>query len=141
MWVIEVQKTRVSLPGMGARIKSARKRRRWTQQALADRLGVHLSTIARLETDRIGVSLPVFARLCRELEADPAELIGVEPRGSKAARVRTIAARLAGLSGEDLARVEDYLALLEKPRVSEEASRRGRYARNVAEPPPEYPSI
>ena len=50
-------------------VKTLRKRKEWTQQELAERLGVHRVTIVRIET---GVHQPLFFEAC--LMAD---LLGV----------------------------------------------------------------
>jgi DNA-binding XRE family transcriptional regulator len=50
-------------------VKTLRKRKEWTQQELAERLGVHRVTIVRIET---GVHQPLFYEAC--LMAD---LLGV----------------------------------------------------------------
>jgi transcriptional regulator with XRE-family HTH domain len=41
-------------PRLGTRIKRARERKRWTQQQLADRVGVNRKTVDNWENDRSG---------------------------------------------------------------------------------------
>jgi transcriptional regulator with XRE-family HTH domain len=48
-----------------ARLQQARELRSWTQTALAQQVGVHLSAIAQLETGRIQPSPPVLDALGR----------------------------------------------------------------------------
>jgi putative transcriptional regulator len=59
----------------GSRLKRARERRGLTQQALADRLGVHQVTIARLETNARQPSMNMVERLARTLHVKPGDLL------------------------------------------------------------------
>lgn len=55
---------------LGDKIKTARKAQKITQQALADRLGVHRSTIANYELTRRRPSLEELKELSRILHVD-----------------------------------------------------------------------
>lgn len=55
---------------LGEKIKTARKAQRITQQALADRLGVHRSTIANYELERRRPSLSEVKEIARILFVD-----------------------------------------------------------------------
>lgn len=50
---------------LGEKIKAGRKRRKMTQQALADAIGVSRSTIARIEAGEVDVSIDTARRLVR----------------------------------------------------------------------------
>ena len=50
-----------ALPEWGRSLAAARKRRRWSQKNFANRLGVSISTIKRLEEGNSGVGIGVFA--------------------------------------------------------------------------------
>jgi transcriptional regulator with XRE-family HTH domain len=45
---------------LGERIRTARSRRRWSQQDLADRIGVERRSVARLEEGDGGVGIGIF---------------------------------------------------------------------------------
>lgn len=55
---------------LGDKIKMARKAQRITQQALADRLGVHRSTIANYEIERRRPSLSELKEIAKILHVD-----------------------------------------------------------------------
>lgn len=58
------------MTNLGEKIKTARKAQRITQQALADRLGVHRSTIANYELERRRPSLSELKEVARILHVD-----------------------------------------------------------------------
>jgi transcriptional regulator with XRE-family HTH domain len=63
-------------PQLGKRLSRARKRAGLTQQALADRVGVHRVYIAQLETgDRTAPSLPLLERLAKALKVKLVDLL------------------------------------------------------------------
>lgn len=49
--------TERALKRLGANISMARRRRRWSQQAMAEQIGASVSTVWRLETGDAGVAL------------------------------------------------------------------------------------
>ena len=55
---------------IGEKIKTARKAQKITQQALADRLGVHRSTVANYEIERRKPSLDEVKEIARILHVD-----------------------------------------------------------------------
>jgi transcriptional regulator with XRE-family HTH domain len=61
---------------VGEELKRARLRAGLTQQALADRAGLHYTYVCNLEHDRNSPTLDAFFRLCDALHVAPARLIG-----------------------------------------------------------------
>ena len=53
---------------LGRRIRAARKDRGWTQQQLADRLGVSRTTMVNVERGKLGSSIAAYAGALYELE-------------------------------------------------------------------------
>jgi transcriptional regulator with XRE-family HTH domain len=60
----------------GEELRKARLRAGLTQQALADRAGLHYTYISQLEHDKYSPTLDAFFRLCDALGVSPARLIG-----------------------------------------------------------------
>jgi transcriptional regulator with XRE-family HTH domain len=87
-------KNKTTLQGFGARVKNARKRCGLSQKTLAAKLGLHISTVARIEIGQLGISLSVFVDLCRTLNADPAVILGLESLRPKYPPVKEIEALL-----------------------------------------------
>ena len=58
------------MTNLGEKLKAARKAQRITQQALADRLGVHRSTVANYEIERRRPSLEELKMIARILHVD-----------------------------------------------------------------------
>lgn len=56
-------------------LRKLRKRKRWTQEALAERCGCHPTTISQIEAHRMLPSLELFARLTRVLKVSPKKLL------------------------------------------------------------------
>ena len=56
--------------GIGARIRAARRGKGWTQETLADAVGVSRSAVAQWETDRAGQVTGNLARIAAALGAD-----------------------------------------------------------------------
>ena len=56
-------------------LKKARERRKLTQQELADKIGVHQVTIARLETGKRQPSMDLLHRLAKALKVKVGELL------------------------------------------------------------------
>lgn len=60
---------------IGAAIKDARKRYRYTQKQLAEKIALSQSFIGDIESGRTYPSLATLASIAETLELDPAELI------------------------------------------------------------------
>jgi transcriptional regulator with XRE-family HTH domain len=66
---------RVYLARFGKRIKLLRIERDLTQELLAERAGMHRTTIGQLERGRRGISVATLGRLAAALDVTPAELV------------------------------------------------------------------
>jgi transcriptional regulator with XRE-family HTH domain len=60
---------------IGERLKRQRTRRALTQAELAERAGVAVATVARIERNEIEPRMPTLRKLARALDVDPAELV------------------------------------------------------------------
>ena len=63
----------------GQRLRQLRERRRLSQRALAEQVGVSRETITRLEADRLEPKTGLAMRLEQALEADPGTLVYPTP--------------------------------------------------------------
>ena len=70
-------------------VRDLRKARGLTQEQLAERVGVHFTTIAKLERAERGLSMDMLAALSRALGVAPIEIIG-EGTASKQAPMRMV---------------------------------------------------
>jgi transcriptional regulator with XRE-family HTH domain len=61
---------------IGERLKRQRTRRALTQAQLAERAGVAVATVARIERNEIEPRMTTLGKLAKALEVDPAELVG-----------------------------------------------------------------
>ena len=73
--------------GIGARIRAARREKGWTQEALADAVGVSRSAVAQWETDRAGQVTSNLARIATALGADVQWLMHGTDRSASAEAV------------------------------------------------------
>lgn len=64
---------------MGNRIKELRTAKGWTQQELAARMGVHLSTVSKMEVGTIDVAAKHLKALSEALDAPISELLDEPP--------------------------------------------------------------
>lgn len=62
-------------------IKEWRKHRKMTQEQLAERIGVAVSTISQLETMKQGYSQPTLEAIADVLDCEPADLLMRKPGG------------------------------------------------------------
>jgi len=71
---------------LGAQLRTARTRRQLTQEALAERIGIHPSYLGSIERGRRNVPLDTLCRLAWALRVDPHELLRPIPekRSSRA---------------------------------------------------------
>jgi transcriptional regulator with XRE-family HTH domain len=60
---------------LGVHLRSARAKRKLTQEALADRVGIHPSYLGSIERGRHNVPLDTLCRLAWALRLDPHELL------------------------------------------------------------------
>jgi len=71
---------------LGPQVRAAREARGWSQEELAQRVGVSAAQVSRIESGARGVSFALARRLARELDLDPAGVLGVhhESQGTAA---------------------------------------------------------
>ncbi len=63
---------------IGAQVKRVRERALLTQEELADRAGIGLTTLNRIENDRAEPHFRTIRKLAQALGVDPAELLPKE---------------------------------------------------------------
>lgn len=73
---------------VGERIRSARQERGWTQAELAERAGLSVNYVARLERGELGPSLFVAHRIAEALRVSLEELVSARPVRRSDARRR-----------------------------------------------------
>ncbi len=69
----------VELRTIAENIRSRRKSLGMTQESLADALDVSSNYISMIETGKEQPSLPLFFRMCRELQSSPNDISGFAP--------------------------------------------------------------
>ena len=60
---------------LGARVRIARRNKSWTQEALAERVGISASFLGHIERGTRVASLETFVALCNELQVLPEYLL------------------------------------------------------------------
>ena len=60
---------------LGRRVRDLRRQRGWTQEQLAEQVGVCTSYIGHIERGTRTLSLETFATLCSVLQAEPNDLL------------------------------------------------------------------
>jgi transcriptional regulator with XRE-family HTH domain len=73
---------------LGAQLRTARIRRHLTQEALAERIGIHPSYLGSIERGRRNVPLDTLCRLAWALRVDPHELLRPVPEKRRATTAR-----------------------------------------------------
>ncbi len=63
------------IKAVGYRVAELRRLRRWTQQQLADRLRIDVSTVQRLERGAHACTLDTLWRLAKALHVEPLQLL------------------------------------------------------------------
>lgn len=63
---------------IGAQVKRVRERALLTQEELANRAGIGLTTLNRIENDRAEPHFRTIRKLAKALDVDPAELLPKE---------------------------------------------------------------
>ena len=88
----------------GRLVAAHRRRIGITQEALAEKAGVSVDMISKIETGATGARFPVIERLAEALGVDPAELFTTEVPGGAINRgpLVDLTTQLAGLSASDL---------------------------------------
>ncbi len=102
---------------VGGRVQSARARRGWSQQQLADAVGVRPSTLSRYETGAREFPLTLVLRVAEALRVRPDDLLAALPNsGSQSAeQLREINARWEHLPNHVRTTIMDMVRLLCRP--------------------------
>lgn len=88
----------------GRLVMTHRRRAGFTQEELADRAGISVDTVAKIEVGATGARFPMIEKIAGALQVDPAELFSAEvPSGALQRGVlRELTIRLAGLPDDQL---------------------------------------
>ncbi|HEY2944989.1 MAG TPA: helix-turn-helix transcriptional regulator [Vicinamibacteria bacterium] len=78
---------------LGAHLRTARTRRHLTQEALAERIGIHPGYLGSIERGRRNVPLDMLCRLAWALRVDPHELLRPLPEKRRASASRRASSR------------------------------------------------
>ncbi|NGO49748.1 helix-turn-helix domain-containing protein [Allomesorhizobium camelthorni] len=97
----------------GRLVTAHRRRAGYTQEQLAERAGVSVDTISKIEVGATGARFPMIERIATALQVDPAELFSTEiPSGAlKRAKLNEVTLTLAGLSETDLQWIGDLIGV------------------------------
>lgn len=95
----------------GRLVTAHRRRLGYTQEQLAERAGVSVDTISKIEVGATGARFPMIERIASALQVDPAELFSSEvPSGAlKRAKLNEVTISLAALPDKDLQWISDLL--------------------------------
>ena len=64
---------------LGERIRQKRKDSHLSQETLAEKAGISVNTVSRIEGGQAAMSIEIFAKLVEILDADANELLGRNP--------------------------------------------------------------
>jgi len=73
------------LRDVGARVRQARERKGWTQEQVAEKLGIGPETVSRYETGAIPLSLTMLVRVAGALGIEPVSLLPAPRKGQQQA--------------------------------------------------------
>lgn len=88
----------------GRLVMTHRKRAGFTQERLAERAGISVDTVAKIEVGATGARFPMIEKIAGALEVDPAELFSAEVSSGTLQRgvLRELTIRLAVLPDDQL---------------------------------------
>ena len=88
----------------GRLVMTHRKRAGFTQEELAERAGISVDTVAKIEVGATGARFPMIEKIAGALQVDPAELFSAEvPSGTlQRGTLRELTIRLASLPDDQL---------------------------------------
>ncbi len=69
-------------------VSTLRRQRGWSQETLAERLGINAKAVAKIESSAIDLRLSTVWRLALALDITPGQLLDTEPDGATGATVR-----------------------------------------------------
>jgi transcriptional regulator with XRE-family HTH domain len=98
---------------LGRRIKSLRRRRGYSQETLAEIVGISSRYVSRIETGKENPTLDLFLRLAKGLKVRLYEIFQFEHEGERPQRVRKrLESLVAEVKEEDLSRIARVLEVL-----------------------------
>src|SRR3989442_1399852 len=98
---------------LGRRVKSLRKRLGYSQEKLAEAIGISARYLSRIETGKENPTLDFFLRLAQGLKVDLYEIFQFEHEGDTPRRLRKkLEGLVATAKDEDLVRVTRVLEAL-----------------------------
>lgn len=101
----------------GQCVKAHRRRLNLTQEALAERAGLSLDMVAKIEIGSSGASFATIQQLSDAMDVEPAHLFGIAPTDRRFSKnFHDIVRDLAALSEDDLRWVKALLDVALKPR-------------------------
>lgn len=68
---------------LGERVRQKRKDCHLSQETLAEKVGISVNTVSRIEGGQAAISIEIFAKLVEVLGADANELLGKNPEGDR----------------------------------------------------------
>lgn len=68
---------------LGERIRQKRKDSHLSQETLAEKAGISVNTVSRIEGGQAAMSIEIFAKMVEVLDADANELLGKNPEGDR----------------------------------------------------------
>ena len=75
VYISIMKEIHVDYTAMGNRMRTARKQKGYTQETLAETVGVTTGHIGSIERGRAKIGLETFVRICRVLDVTPDELL------------------------------------------------------------------
>ena len=68
---------------LGERIRQKRKDSHLSQETFAEKAGISVNTVSRIEGGQAAMSVEIFAKLVEVLDTDANELLGRKPMGNR----------------------------------------------------------
>ena len=68
---------------LGERVRQKRKDCHLSQETLAEKVGISVNTVSRIEGGQAAISIEIFVKLVEVLGADANELLGKNPEGDR----------------------------------------------------------
>ena len=99
----------MDLQSIGENIRSYRKKRKWRQEDLAEKIGISTTHMSHIETGNTKLSLAVLAKLSSVLEVNTDDILFGHPQSSNSAMMDHIFSLLEGCDSQELAVMLDIL--------------------------------
>ena len=106
---------------LGERIRQKRKDSHLTQETFAEKAGISVNTVSRIEGGQAAMSIEIFAKLVEILDADANELLGRNPEELYVFEDALYAIQTAKLAGYHTVGVYDEESKEDQEMIREEA--------------------